>query len=317
MNARRAQDLIRHIIQDKDYGAKMMSQISAAESIYVVNQILPDCIKKAEEKDNQNDIGYFSEMKRKYRPIVIEKIKIATQLWVAYCSTTGYPYYVDGDMLVLFDYTNHEKVAEPLKAAGFDITFQSVDPVHFKNEVGHMYRNGYQSIRFLDGKCEPFVVPREELYEYDEFFNDDYMTNPGLQASMINFFQEFRKKAAMEGREELLKTREDQMIVALQNAEYMVPCVKEENENEVEISHPYIDLTDRVTDKKEGEQVIAIPAFTDGFEMEKCYQGHHENMLYKYNELVGLVEELGASGVIFNCLGVSYYMKKELLQKVK
>ena len=49
MNARRAQDLLRHIVQDEDYGAAMMDKISVSESIYVLTQILPDCIKKADE----------------------------------------------------------------------------------------------------------------------------------------------------------------------------------------------------------------------------------------------------------------------------
>ena len=45
---------------------------------------------------------------------------------------------------------------------------------------------------------EPFVVEREELYPYEEFFKDDYITNPGLQAAMLNYFQEFRKQAPLE-----------------------------------------------------------------------------------------------------------------------
>ena len=143
------------------------------------------------------------------------------------------------------------------------------------------------------------------------------MTNPGLQRAMIEFFQEFRKNTAADaGREEILKKREDAMIRTMIHAEYMVPCIKEETEDMVEISHPFIDLTDRIQDKEEGERVIAIPAFTDGFEMDKCYEGHHENMLYQYDELVNLVEELGASGVIINCLGISYYMKLELMHKI-
>ena len=106
------------------------------------------------------------------------------------------------------------------------------------------------------------------------------------------------------------------MIQQLLVGEFMVPCIKEENENEIEISHPYIDLTDRVTDKQEGEQVIAVPVFTDGYEMDKCYEGHHENMLYKFTELKDLTEELGASGIIINCLGISYYMDNKTIAKV-
>lgn len=316
MNARRAQDLLRHIVQDEDYGAAIMDKISVSESIYVLTQILPDCIKKADEKNNVNDSGYFNSMLRKYRPIVIEKIKNADHLWVAYCDTTGYPYMIDSDMIVLFDYTNHVQVTKKLEDAGFKISFESVDALAFKNEIAHMYRNGYKNIRFMDGKCEPFTVAREELFDYSEFFDDDYMTNPGLEQTMINFFQEFRKQGNVEPRADVLKSREDAMIVAMSNAEYMVPCVKEETEEQIEISHPFIDLTDKIKDKEEGEKVIAVPVFTDGFEMDKCYEGHHENMLYKFSELVELVDELGASGIIINCLGISYYMKASIMKKI-
>ena len=106
------------------------------------------------------------------------------------------------------------------------------------------------------------------------------------------------------------------MLVAMSNAEYMVPCIKEETDEQIEISHPFIDLTDKIKDKKEGEKIIAVPVFTDGFEMDKCYEGHHENMLYKFSELKELINELGASGIIINCLGISYYMKAELMKRI-
>jgi hypothetical protein len=317
MDARRAQDLLRHIMQDKDYGASMMEKISAEESIYVLTQILPDCINKAEELGKDNDSGYFSKMMETYRPIVLEKLKKAEHLWVVYCETTGYPYLVDNDMLVLFDYAHHDVVETGLTAAGFAVAFQKVDALQFKNEVAHMYRNGYRGIRFLDGTREPFHVDREDLYDFDEFFKEDYMTNPGLESTMIEFFQEFRKSTPAAGREAILKKREDAMIEAMLNAEYMVPCVNIEAEDEVEVQIPFIDLTDKLNDKKQGEQVIAIPAFTDGFEMDKCYEGHHQNMLYKFEELKELVEEMGAAGVLLNALGISYFMDLELMKKMK
>lgn len=317
MDIRRAQDLLRHITQDKDFGISILDKISVGECIYILSRMLPECVKKAVAENKENDIGYFSDMIMKYRPIVLEKIRQAPHLWVLYSDLTGYPYMIDGDMIVLYDYTRHAEIENRLNRAGYQVDFRSVEPIDFKNEVGHMYRNGYKKIRFMDGKEEPFTVEREELYVYEEFFSDDYITNPGLEAAMIDFFQEFRKEAPKAQREDMLKRREDQMIDAMRNAEYMVPCVKEEHDNEVEISHPFIDLTDRVSDKKEGEQVIAVPVFTDGFELDKCYEGHHENMLYQYDELVKLIEELGASGILINCLGVSYYMNQALMKKIQ
>lgn len=315
MDARRAQDLMRHIFQDEDNGMAMMTKLPLTDSIQMMTKILPECMKMAEEKESVNDIGFFGDLTKKYEGIVVDKIKNAEHLWVVYCDTTGYPYMVDKDMLVLYDYTNHAIVEERLAKAGYKVSIGVETPESFKNEIAHMYRNGYKNIRFIDGKSDAFVVSRESFYSYDEFFNDEYMTNPALEQTMIEFFQETRKEGSLEAKREMLKDAEAAMTEALKNAEYMVPCTKEEKEDMVEISHPFIDVTERVK-HEDGQQLIAIPAFTDGFEMDKCYEGHHENMLYTLKDMAELVEELGAAGVILNALGISYFMPAQLLKSL-
>ena len=169
---------------------------------------------------------------------------------------------------------------------------------------------------FRSGDKNEYVIPREVFGTYEEFFRDDYVTNPGLQNAMIAYFQEFRKNTDKESIAQILDKRENNMLRVMVNSEYMVPCVKEETDAEVSIAHHFIDVTEQVT-HKDGEQVIAIPAFTDGFEMDKCYKGQYENMLYSYKELVEAIEELGASGAIFNPLGISYFIPLETLKKIE
>lgn len=315
MNQKRAQELIKHIVEDKDKGINMIKTISLSDSIYVVSEILNGCINKANELGKETDANYFAQVLERYHPIVLDKIKNANRLWILYCDSTGYPYEVDKDMIVLFDYTNHKDIVQKLEDVGFKITIIDVNSEQFKNEVGHMYRNGYQSIRFIDGKSEPFVVNREELYSYNNFFKDEYITNPALQQSMISFFQEFRKEAGIDLRINMMESRQEKMFRNILNAEFMVPCTKEETDEEVEISHPYIDLSDRI-EAKDGKPVIAVPVFTDGFELDKCYIGKNETMLYSMKELAELVDELEASGIIINCLGISYYMEKADIKRL-
>jgi len=315
MNQKRAQELIKHIVEDKDNGAITMRNLSLSDSIYLEADILKSCILRADEIGKDTDASYFAQMIDRFRPIVLDRIKKADRLWIVYCDSTGYPYELDKDMLVLFDYINHKDIVQKLENSGFKITLIDVDSQKFKNEVSHMYRNGYKSIRFIDGKCEPFIVAREELYSHEEFFNETYITNPALQQTMISFFQEFRKKVEFSARMNMLESRQEKMIKNLLNAEFMVPCTKTENEEEVEITHPFIDLSDKV-ESKDGKPVIAIPVFTDGFELDKCYMGKNETMLLSFKELVHLVEELEASGIIINCLGISYYMGYEVIKKI-
>ena len=314
MNQNRAKELIKHIVEDKDSGKNMMKTLSLTDSIYLVADILKSCINKATDIGKDTDASYFAQMIDRFRPIVLDRIKKADRLWIVYCDSTGYPYELDKDMLVLFDYINHKEVVQKLENSGFKITLIDVDSDKFKNEVSHMYRNGYKSIRFIDGKCAPFVVAREELYSHQEFFKEDYITNPALQQTMISFFQEFRKKGELTARINMVESRQNKMMKNLLHAEFMVPCTKIETEEEVEITHPFIDLSDKV-ESKDGKPVIAIPAFTDGFELDKCYIGKNETMLLSFKELAKLVEELEASGIIINCLGISYFMGKEVISK--
>ena len=178
MDARRAQDLLKHICQDEDYGLGLLEKLPLPEVIYVVNVILPQCLKEANDKANVNDAAFFQDMIGRYRPLAIEKIKRADRLWVAYSELTGYPYIVDGqNMIVMYDYTDSSKVESQLGYAGYKVSLGHVDREGFFSEVGHMYRNGYKKIFFIDGKSKAFEVEREELFGYDEYFTDDYIVD--------------------------------------------------------------------------------------------------------------------------------------------
>ena len=319
MDALRAQDLLRHITGDEDYGKAMMEKLPLDEAIAVIEDLLNVCIKQADEKKNANDAAFFSDMKKAFRPIVIDKIRNAEHLWVVYSDVTGYPYSVDRDMLVVYDYTQSKTITDRLNAQGYLAVLSLVTPEQFANEISHMYRNGYKNIRFVSGNGTPFIVAREEIYPYEQFMKEDYITNPALSQSMIALFQETRKTSKVESGapeeafREMLEKREKEFITAVKNAEYMVPCVKQDNGDEVEISFQFIDITERV-ESKDGEPVIAIPAFTDGFEMNKCYPGQYENMLCTFDELLDTINELGASGMIINALGISQYMDTDTLK---
>lgn len=220
----------------------------------------------------------------------------------------------DNDIVVLYDYANHLKVEERLKKYGFSISFGVEDGQGIMSEVGHMYRNGIKNIRFIDGRDNMLTISREEIATYDMFFKDEYVTNPALQNALISFFQEFRKDK-VDDNSPVLASKETDLKVALRNADLMVPCTKEEKDDSVSIAHPYVDITDKV-EHKEGEQVLALPVFTDGIELDKCYFDKHENMLYTYMELLKSVKEIGASGIVINPLGVSYYVPLDIMKKI-
>lgn len=271
MDSIKAQDIIRHIFKDEDKGVAYVTGLSITDGVEVLTKVLPELIKKAQEKNNVNDEGYFNEIGNVYRKIVVDKLLNADHLWTIYCDSTGYPYMVDDDIVVLYDYTNHARVEEQLGKYGYDISYGIEDKDSMQNEIAHLYRNGCRNIRFTDGKDNELIVSREEIGTYDQYIREDFVTNPGLQNALIKFFQEYRKPGDSTAKAAILRDKEAELKKAIRNADYMVPCTKEETDEEVSISHPYVDITDKVS-HKEGEKVLALPVFTDGLEMENVMQ---------------------------------------------
>lgn len=321
MDAQRAQDLLRHIMRDEDYGKAMFDKLPLDDAIAVEEDLLNSCIKGANEKSNANDSAFFTDIKEAFRPLLLDKIRKADHLWMVYSDVTGYPYSVDGDVLVIYDYAGSKAVVDRLNGLGYRITLSAMDPVGLEVEVSHMYRNGYKNIRFISDNATPFIASREEIYPYERFLKEDYVTNPGLSQAMISLFQETRKEmevpkgAPEEAFKQMIMKRQQEYILNLKGSEFMVPCVKSGNDEEEEISFQCIDVTDRVSEKN-GEPIIAIPIFTDGFEMEKCYPGQYEDVLCTFEEIVDTVDELGASGVIIDALGISQYVSTETLKQI-
>ena len=307
MDQTKIQDIVRHITKDEDYGVGMMENLTLSDAVEVMTQMLPALKKRAKEQGNSNDLAYFNRIENIYAKVMADKLRNEEHLWVVYCNTTAYPYMIDDDIMVLYNNKNASLLEKKLKLSGYEVSVGVENKEQFGLELCHMYRNGDKNV---------YVIPREEFGTYEDFFREDYVSNPGLQNAMIAYFQEFRKNTDKTSIAQILDKRENQMLRVMVNSEFMVPCVKEETEEEVSIAHHFIDVTEQVS-HKDGEQVIAIPAFTDGFEMEKCYKGQYENMLYSYKELVAAIEELGASGAIFNPLGVSYFIPLETLKKIE
>ena len=173
MDSTKAQDITRHIFKDEDKGCEYIKNLALSDSVEVLTKIIPALINEAEEKKNVNDAGYFSWLNDTYRKIVIEKLMNAEHLWTIYCDNTGYPYVVDNDIVVLYDYANHLKVEERLKKYGFSISFGIEDGQGIMSEVGHMYRNGIKNIRFIDGRDNMLTISRVEIATYEMFFKDE------------------------------------------------------------------------------------------------------------------------------------------------
>ena len=74
MDSFNAQDIIWHIFKDVDKGVEYVTGLSITDGVEVLTKVLPELIKKAQEKNNVNDEGYFNEIGNVYRKIVVDKL---------------------------------------------------------------------------------------------------------------------------------------------------------------------------------------------------------------------------------------------------
>lgn len=313
MDSIKAKDILRHITRDEDYGIEALRAMSIADLNEVYSVMLPTCINQAEATQKQQDEEYFTQVRNAVFGIVIEKLKTCERRWVLYNEDTTYPYMAGDSMIVLYDFAGKDKVVTPLVSMGYKVSLLAEDAQGFINEIAHMYRNGYKTIQFVGAKGEAFNVSREDFYAYNEFFDDRYITNPGLQSALIQNIQEQKRVGKFDKDVKYLEKLRYTLNVQYQNAEYMVPCVKIETEDTITFAHPPIDVTKEVG-SKDGNPVIAIPAFTDGFEMDKCYTGERENMLYNIKQMRDLIDELGVDGFVLNYLGQNCFIDREMIK---
>ena len=105
----------------------------------------------------------FSKMTENYRALIIDKIKEENLLWIAYTDLTGYPYMIDGDMIVIYDFAAAKQIEADLNKAGYRVTFGNVDKDAFKTEIAHMYRNGYKENPFYGWKDGTFCCRKRRV----------------------------------------------------------------------------------------------------------------------------------------------------------
>lgn len=316
MDTQKARDILRHITRDDDNGIDAMRALTVAEVVEVYSIMLPTCIEQAIECEKEADEDYFKRVREYAYAVAIEKLSELPKRWIVYDSRTGYPYMVGDSMIVIYDFLARDKVMEPLIKMGYEVTLMPENEVDFKNEVAHMYRNGYSKIQFVGSTPKTFVTRREDFAAYEDFYGDDYITNPGLQAALIRYFQEAERSGDADKNQELIGQMRAELDEQYMHAEYMAPCAKIETEDEITFVHPPIDLTAEIVGNSEGKKVVAIPVFTDGFEMDKCFTGERENMVYNIHELKELIEEIGVDGFVLNYMGQRIFMNLDMIAEL-
>ena len=164
MDSIKAQDIIRHIFKDEDKGVAYVTGLSITDGVEVLTKVLPELIKKAQEKNNVNDEGYFNEIGNVYRKIVVDKLLNADHLWTIYCDSTGYPYMVDDDIVVLFDTKNGTQEVENYLSNVIEPNF-----LYFKDEFENHFGCWKNKLKNLCKGDYIFFIDADEIPNLDFF----------------------------------------------------------------------------------------------------------------------------------------------------
>ena len=309
MDNNRAYELITHVFEDPDCGMEEMEKASVHENVYVMSYLKEVCIPKAEAEKNREDITRFQAMLSFFRALTLKKIMNLDKAWKVNSVATGYPYKFNDGVLILYTDENVEALKENLGKAYFSVEAEEMNNDQLRQEIGNLYRNGYKVVNFCDGVCKPFEVKVEDIMPLRDTYLKDSRINPDLQAAIISFFQEVRRGVTYEGFEEAIQTLEKNMMIEVCKATYFVPSQMvptSNNKEEMEITHPL--LKGEATVEGQKIEQVALPVFTDIYEMALVYGEEWDPMEVSYDDVVKICHNLNATGFVINFKGINLFI---------
>ncbi|MGN1051174.1 MAG: SseB family protein [Acutalibacteraceae bacterium] len=252
----RINELIKHFFEDDDHGRKAFSEADLMEKLCFIDYLENVCIDKAKKDNKEYDLQYFTEYNIHFRMEAVEEILKQDTMYLVYSVASHSLYNVEKDIVVLINNENEDLFVSKMQEDDVDILIQEVDQEVFRSAIREMYRLGYNSVRFSDGVCRPFTVPKETLIKNE----NKSRINPSLYSDILIFMQEaYRASKHDKG---LQVTVDSPISKSVREAVYLVPgIVQNRRENQLQIKYPFLN-----TNQQNSEKIL--PVFTDKYEYD-------------------------------------------------
>lgn len=315
LTGERCNELISHVLKDKDFGEEYIKTTNIRENIFVTVYMRNTLLKQF-EGDNVKDL-YDRLLKtiESFENMVFEKAMALDQLWKIINKATGCPVIDGQEEHILISDMYKEHMIEEYKKLGVEVEAVKINHEQFINELKDLYRTGYKGIRFTDGRQVPCTIKIEKMMEVSKVEKSKYPTNPELYFSLTAYLQEFRRTANNYSENKTLNVLGRVMMINLLKAKFIIP-VQERGEKQFNLPIYKVGNDEKGTS-------IGLYVFTDEVEMRKLeltglkLDSGWIAQVNEFKDIIDKVECCHISEVCINFSNMQFRLDRNTLDSIK
>lgn len=268
--------------------------------------------------------GNFDDKIEIFMKVLLEKIKTAEELYIAYDENTKYPYIDLDDTVWIFSKEEYAiKAKEHFKDVLIMLEIRKISKDEVMLNFAHLHRLGIEKI-ILDNGEYTVVINRNDVLKPPDWSNTPEIKipveNPKLQHIMIKFFENIFSQNNFEGKINYVNELEDRMLSEIVHGRYLVPMQLIEKETSIPDENGFKTIqagdTLNFANLVDQDDTRWLPAFTDWAEFEKMYDKNiWQSNVSSYEDLIAISEDM--EGIVINCKGISLRINDENRKRIE
>lgn len=305
MDNKRKDELGNLFVFNDKYSSREFEKVTIQELAFLI------CTMRVlKEKEILKNCDYDSKIIT-FTQVLIKKLKLTKELYIAYDSNTQYPYLdFQGRAWIFSEKEYADKAEEHFKAEKIFLQIKELINKNIINEFGKLHYLGIEKVIIDNGQYN-IEINRNDILTPPDYSNVPArkipVMNPKLQFAMINFFQYVYSRKDYKNKVEVIRGLESNMLEEVLKAKFLLP-IKLGNDN-IGIDGNGANVVEKgnkvnFTVIKDKNGLRWLPAFTDWYELDKAFdRGKLRSSICSFEDILTISENL--EGIVINCNGLA------------
>lgn len=305
MDNKRKDELGNLFVFNDKYSSREFEKVTIQELAFLI------CTMRVlKEKEILKNCDYDAKIIT-FTQVLIKKLKLTKELYIAYDSNTQYPYLdFQGRAWIFSEKEYADKAEEHFKAEKIFLQIKELINKNIINEFGKLHYLGIEKVIIDNGQYN-IEINRNDILTPPDYSNVPArkipVMNPKLQFAMINFFQYVYSRKDYKNKVEVIRGLESNMLEEVLKAKFLLP-IKLGNDN-IGIDGNGANVVEKgnkvnFTVIKDKNGLRWLPAFTDWYELDKAFdRGKLRSSICSFEDILTISENL--EGIVINCNGLA------------
>ena len=305
MDNKRKDELGNLFVFNDKYSSREFEKVTIQELAFLI------CTMRVlKEKEILKNCDYDAKIIT-FTQVLIKKLKLTKELYIAYDSNTQYPYLdFQGRAWIFSEKEYADKAEEHFKAEKIFLQIKELINKNIINEFGKLHYLEIEKVIIDNGQYN-IEINRNDILTPPDYSNVPArkipVMNPKLQFAMINFFQYVYSRKDYKNKVEVIRGLESKMLEEVLKAKFLLP-IKLENDN-IGIDGNGANVVEKgnkvnFTVIKDKNGLRWLPAFTDWYELDKAFdRGKLRSSICSFEDILTISENL--EGIVINCNGLA------------